>query len=251
MLANDSLRQRKIREVLLLLLDAYECAVDVGASVWDFALEVKQLRERGLNDNDLRWLTSKGYAEHALETTLLGDVKRYFRPAGPLKFTGKSCFVLSAAGVDVAIFFRTEAQAGSTPESACESEGVASKPVSAAIIQIRADADYGDPIPQPCPVWDSQRHELWLGNTLVKRFAQPSPNQEAVLAAFHEENWPACIADPLPPAPEIDPKRRLQDTIKALNNNQKTALLHFKGDGTGQGVVWELCRRNGQLRKSK
>ena len=35
-------------------------------------------------------------------------------------------------------------------------------------------------------------------------------------------------------------KRRLNDTIKCLNRGQVYRLLHFRGDGTGEGVLWEV-----------
>ena len=79
-----------------------------------------------------------------------------------------------------------------------------------------------------------------MGDVLVKQFKLPSPNQETVLMAFQEEGWPPRIDDPLPPHPELDPKRRLHDTIKCLNHNQQNRLIQFHGDGTGEGVLWEL-----------
>ena len=75
---------------------------------------------------------------------------------------------------------------------------------------------------------------------MVKVFKLPSPNQETVLMAFQEEGWPPKIDDPLPPHGDILPKRRLHDTIKSLNRNQKSRRLRFMGDGTGEGVCWEL-----------
>ena len=47
--------------------------------------------------------------------------------------------------------------------------------------------------------------------------------------------------DPLPMHPDMLPKRRLHDTIKSLNRNQKTAQIRFMGDGTGEGIRWELA----------
>jgi hypothetical protein len=98
------------------------------------------------------------------------------------------------------------------------------------------------------PVWDSLRHELRFGDSIVKQFKRPSPNQKAILMAFQEESWPVYIADPLSPQLDIDPKRRLNDTVKALNRNQKNPLLRFMGDGTGEGVVWEKKGTNGHSR---
>jgi hypothetical protein len=89
------------------------------------------------------------------------------------------------------------------------------------------------------PSWDGQRKELRLGEELVKQYRWPAVNQELVLAAFQEESWPPRIDDPIPAALTQDAKCRLQDTIKSLNRNQKRRLLHFRGDGTGEGILWE------------
>ncbi len=80
---------------------------------------------------------------------------------------------------------------------------------------------------------------LCLGRRIVKRFNRASPNQDLVLAAFEEESWPSHIYDPLPPKDECVAKKRLHDTIDWLNRNQVTQLLHFRGDGTGEGICWE------------
>ena len=90
------------------------------------------------------------------------------------------------------------------------------------------------------PKWDRDRRELRLGGHLVKVFKLPSPMQEAILMAFEEEHWPPKIDDPLPVHPDLIPKRRLHDTIKGLNRNQKSCLIRFTGDGTGEGIRWEL-----------
>ncbi len=80
-----------------------------------------------------------------------------------------------------------------------------------------------------------------MGAAVVKQYKVPAPNQERVLAAFEEEGWPVHIDDPLPPSNDQDPKRRLHDTINSLNRNQKRSLLRFIGDGSGQGLRWELA----------
>ena len=90
------------------------------------------------------------------------------------------------------------------------------------------------------PSWNRNSRTFWVGDELVKHFRVPSPNQEAVLDAFQEEDWPASIDDPLPPLMDQQPKLRLRDTIKRLNRNQATRLIRFHGDGTGQRVFWVL-----------
>ncbi len=82
---------------------------------------------------------------------------------------------------------------------------------------------------------------LFFAGKVVKQFRRRAINQELVLAAFEEECWPLRIFDPLTPQPCQDMKRRLNDTIKCLNRGQESPLLHFRGDGTGEGVLWEAC----------
>jgi len=99
------------------------------------------------------------------------------------------------------------------------------------------------------PRWDQERRQLWVGDCLIKHFKVPAKNQESILAAFHEEGWPARIDDPLSgglnkEGEPITPKQRLNDTITALNQSHKTPdILRFEGDGTGEGVVWTLEKR--------
>jgi hypothetical protein len=79
----------------------------------------------------------------------------------------------------------------------------------------------------------------------------PAPNQELILGCFEEEGWPPRIDDPLPPHPELAAKRRLHATITTLNRHHKHRLLRFLGDGSGEGVRWELLcppvNNNGSL----
>jgi hypothetical protein len=96
--------------------------------------------------------------------------------------------------------------------------------------------------PPVTPHWDPVTRVLRVGRRIVKQFRVPSPNQERVLTAFQEEGWPSHVDDPLPPVPDGCPKDRLRDTIRYLNKGQKNHLVRFHGDGTGEGVVWELTK---------
>jgi hypothetical protein len=79
----------------------------------------------------------------------------------------------------------------------------------------------------------------------VKRFQVPAASQEAILAAFEEEGWPAEIDDPLPPRPGADPVARLHEAVRGLNRAQVEAALRFRCVRNGQGVSWEP-RRGGR-----
>ncbi len=214
-------------EGLRLLLDAYRYAVDVGHSVWDFAVEIETLRQAGWTNNEFRWLICKGFARHAAETTTAQEEARSFRQprhASGLTFGAKTCFALTDAGFQ---FAAGVLESPSTPER------------QAALAAVPSGAEPSANGLQP--KWDPERQELRVGDKVVKQFKVPAANQERILAAFEEDGWPVRIDDPLPPTLEQDPKRRLHDTINSLNRNQKCHLLRFIGDGSGQGIRWELA----------
>jgi hypothetical protein len=90
------------------------------------------------------------------------------------------------------------------------------------------------------PHWDSATRQLRVGDVVIKEFHQPAENQVTLLTAFEEEGWPPRIDDPLPPSGGIDPKERLHEAIRRLNQHQITPKIRFAGDGTGRGVLWRL-----------
>lgn len=208
------------------LLRAYCYAVDTGSDIWDFAVEIAHLHSLGLTDSDLRWLARKGYVEHAREVTVQGHDGREFQTTGDLTFKKRTCFVLTADGVSKARDVN-ENEATLTDDVNGPGEG------------------NGQAVQSPLPHWGAETRELRMNGQVVKRFKWHAVNQEAVLAVFEEEGWPVRIDDPLPPQPEQDPKRRLSDTIKCLNRKQKNELIHFHGDGTGEGVTWEFVGHDG------
>jgi len=208
----------KIRTVLLQLAESYDYASDAGRDRWDFATEIGSLSGSGLTIADFRYLACKGYVEHAREITLPGDPGRTFRPEGELTFGEQTCFVLTEAGLAVARAARREKS----------------------VARRRRASDGNGRASVVLPHFDPKLRELRVGDQLVKHFKSPAPNQQVILSAFEEEGWPPRIDDPLPPHPDQDSKRRLNDTIKSLNRHQKSRLIHFEGDGTGEGVRWGL-----------
>ncbi len=218
----DAVVPPEIRSRLRLLLKAHDYARDVMRDVWDFAVEIRVLRAAGLTLSHFRWLTCKGYVEHAREITMPGRNSREFQRGGDLSFSARTCFVLTPAGLAVARAVRDQNGAHQGPQWCNGTTKRCARPAP------------------PTPRWDTERQEFYVGSRLVKAFKLPSPNQEAVLSAFQEEGWPPRIDDPLPPHLEIDPKRRLHDTIKSLNRSQKRRLIRFTGDGSGEGVGWTL-----------
>ena len=215
-----------VRVAFVQLLEAHELARASGRRALDFAAEITNLTELGITASVLRWLVCRGYAKCLREVTRSTDKERHFEPVNNLALSSQSCFVLSRKGMLLARAIR-ELKGIDSADGAAEN----------------GDSNGSEPLPSGlAPLWDARRRELRLARRLLKRFRVPAPNQEAVLAAFQEEGWPNCIDDPLPPKGELDPKRRLHDTIKALNRKhcQKPSLVHFLGNGTGENIVWEL-----------
>ncbi len=214
------------RQAMLMLLKAYDYAEEFNVSPWYFAVEICDLRAAGVMNNDLRWLISAFYVEHAQEVEFHAETARQFDSLCGLSFSDRSCFVLTEAGKEYALTFCGEREERPKHESL--------SPGSHRLFRRKGVA----------PHWDPERHELSVESCFVKRFKTPAMNQETILMAFEEESWPSRIDDPLPPLPEIDPRRRLHDAIKCLNRHQLHKLVHFRGDGTGEGIVWEFVDPN-------
>jgi hypothetical protein len=218
----------ELRRGLDQLARASDYAFDLDCPLWEFAVEIEQLVAQGMTTSDLRWLIKRGVVEHSCETTSSHDQDRKFKAAeGNLAFSRTTCFVLTDAGL---------AMLGRAPAKDRTCALADFVPVSAD----RNGRSQNGTQEAALPNWDPHSRTFRVGEHLVKRFRVPSPNQEAVLDAFQEESWPTSIDDPLPPVPYHHPKRRLRDTIKCLNLNQAARLIRFRGDGTGERVLWEL-----------
>jgi hypothetical protein len=202
------------------LLRAMDYAVDVGRSRWEFAVELAELQRLGLSTADCRWLACKGWVEIARELSATPGSPRRFKHDLHLSLSRRSCLILTDLGAA-----QVRRQLAEQLQRAQSTRGSAPAGQAAKLL---------------VPRWDRERHELRVAGQLVKQFRLPSPNQEKVLTALQEENWPVRIDDPLPPNKKLDAKQRLHDTIKNLNRHQKQRLVRFMGDGTGQGVRWEI-----------
>jgi hypothetical protein len=136
-------------------------------------------------------------------------------------------------------------------DSGWVASGRASKPGLGALPDAcePASGDSGsltEPFAPLTPVWDPNLSRLSLGDWVVKEYRTPAPNQQLILSVFQEEGWPPRIDDPLPPVPDLDPKRRLHETIISLNRHQRNRILRFSGDGHALGVRWEAIPIDGK-----
>ena len=223
-----------VRAGLALLWQARLYAQDAGTDLWDFALRTNKLYDAGLTISDLRWLVSKGFVQHAQETSIAGAPHRSFLPEQGIVFVPATCIVLTASGVALAELVMADSADPQTTTVLVEAQSV--------VGGMAPGIDGAEELDLK-PHWDSMRRELSLADAIVKRFRVPARNQETILCVFEEEGWPEHIDDPLPTHGHIDPQTRLHDTINRLNRCQTHSLLRFHGNGHGTGVRWELHRK--------
>jgi hypothetical protein len=214
-----------VLDALTQLVRASEYARDLGADPWQFALEWKLLSSQGLERSDVRWLVSRGYVELKREISVPAAFSRQFVDPDVPRLWNDTAFVLTDSGVAFARAFTDQPV---DTDSSPKHTPTAPAPV------LRQEAS-------PKPTWDRDRRELRYRGELVKAFRVPAPNQELILEAFEEEGWPEFIDDPLPPAADQDPHRRLQATIKSLNRRQAITLIRFRGNG-GERVFWQALK---------
>jgi hypothetical protein len=217
----------ELKRGLEALAEAHRFARDLNASLWDFAVEISELRRWRISNSGLRWLVLGGFAEHGIETTRSDSPKRTFRHPHRMLFGRRSCFVITERGAEQAQEIELAGlgrQAGKHVASTSVGNSVRNE----------------DPREAPLPKWDRNRHELMLGSTVVTRFKMPAAGPEAILTVFEESGWPQHIEDPLSPAGAQVPSLPLYDAVQCLNKTQKQPVLRFLADSANLGVRWEL-----------
>jgi hypothetical protein len=242
----------RVRSALNSLRDARLYAQRTGSDVWDFAVEINELKVHGLTTNDLRWLVSVNAIEHARDISQSSDQKRVFERCNNLSFGEDACFILTTRGLEIMSSEGFDERDDDRKDlgSAASSKGQNGQPYNGHSGQ----SNNGQPNnhlgenenghTDSVPTWNSAKRELMFMGQVIKRFKWPAPNQELVVKAFQEEGWPDLICDPLPPHDHVNPKTRLHDTIKCLNRGQLAELIRFHGNGDGKGVRWRRVTKS-------
>jgi hypothetical protein len=207
----------RMHQALRQLLNAHDFAGELGMDPWQFAVEVQGLRLAGLTTSDLRWLVCRRYVEHRLEQMQKGAAERRFHRAANLAITRRSCFILTPAGLELALE-HVDGHTGPSPF-----------PAPAAVRN-------GDPIAQAGPHWDEDTRILYWSGRPVKRYRYDAPNQEYVLRVFQSHDWTRSVEVQLPDDGGGSYKERLHDAIKHLNRSVRP-VLRFRQAGTW--VMWE------------
>lgn len=224
--------QKRLTRGLTLLLVATRYIEASHCDRCQLAIRRDELESAGFEALDCRWMIVRGFVDHLNETTFPGDQSRSFR-TGDAILSDRSCFVLTEKGTDFAQDLLNESEPQRDEQFPQREATLRWEVRESPAPTCSAGTDE-----QP-PQWDLDRQELWYSGRLIKRYRIPSPNQIAILSAFEEDEWPPRIDDPLPQHNEIDPRRRLNDTIRNLNRSRISPLIRFSGDGSGQGILWE------------
>ena len=88
------------------------------------------------------------------------------------------------------------------------------------------------------PRWDCRRRVLCFGGATVKTFRKHSRNQELLLQAFEEADWPGEIDDPLPWREDVIFEERLRETVKQLQRTVAPGTIRFGVTGSGRRAYW-------------
>src|SRR5262249_21321121 len=87
-----------VAEALAHLLRATEYARDIGVEPWQFAVEWRELKSRGLERTDVRWLVARKYVDLRRETSIPAAFQRVFVMHDIPRLTSDTAFVLTDAG---------------------------------------------------------------------------------------------------------------------------------------------------------
>jgi hypothetical protein len=193
----------KVHCALGILLEAFNSAGVSERDPWDFAVEIADLRAAGVTKAVLRLLIHNGLVEHEVERTTSGNRRRFSRSGG-MRFSDKSCFMLTEAG----------ARAARVPQA---------EPVLSTA---------------ETPYWNDANHTLFWRGQAIDHYKSDAPYQEAVVRAFEAQGWVRSVTVALPEDPGVSPKERLHNTIQNLNRKVRPHL-RFGQEGSGSRVYWE------------
>ncbi len=93
------------------------------------------------------------------------------------------------------------------------------------------------------PFYSSLQATLNFNGQVIKRFRHCSPNQQIILCSFQEMGWPFRIDAPLPFEPRVDPKERLANAVKRLNQHHSNiGVIRFRiNENSITWAVLEVC----------
>jgi hypothetical protein len=203
------------------LLVARISALEQNASARAQALPLSHFLAKGVPEQILLWMLYQHHIEHFQKIGPRTSARSEPQPVLSLRLQPTSSFALTDVGWAFADRFLSDILVPAE-------EGAFAEAWDQLLLGLLV------------PRYDTDHRLFTWGAYVLKQFRQPSPNQELILCAAEELGWPAWFDDPLPRRAGLRPKTRLHDTIKDLNRWQRPCLVHFKGNGDGSRLGWEL-----------
>jgi hypothetical protein len=155
----------------------------------------------------VQWLANEGLAEHRAETTRAGAKKRTFRQDGAVRISAHVCFVITQAGLRVAL-------------TMCEA--LHSRDSGACLT----------------PRWDPATRQLTYRGRLVKPLAPAATTQGALLEACEQARWVNPIPNPWAEMPPGKRSRHLRRALNHLNSNHQETHIHFSSRDKARIFLW-------------
>jgi hypothetical protein len=210
-----------VRSALMQLQEAYELARSENLPIEEFAIRLSSLIQGGGSAAAAQWLVNSRYARLTAEDGTVDSSGSFVRNRprnGPL--SNHSRLTLTERGLELA--------------RGCNGTTDVELSVTSTSLSTMK------------PHWHRKKRELWVGNQLIKRFTKTAKNQHLIMEVFEEEGWPPSIDDPFPGGTHQEKRKRLNNAVDRLNHGHLLPLLRFHTNGTGDGIRWEFCQRNGQ-----
>ena len=182
-----------------------------------------ELRRRGMNNTDYRWLVHRCWARLAREVKAgPGETRRFQYDVGAIDRPPH----LPHAHPDGLLPVQS-------PGVGCRQE-VARQPTGRLTRRPRS--------PGGAPLGRRPSRIAAGVAGIIKQFKKPSPNQEIILTVLEEEKWPARIDDPLTSSKAVDAKQPLCTIRSRISTGTRSIVScgFMPEDGTGQGIRWEF-----------
>jgi hypothetical protein len=198
-----------LRSALLQLQEAYELASSENRPIEEFAIRLSSLILGGSSAPAVQWLLNGGYVQQVLDIRS----RRLEKSLANGSLLDRSCLVATVSGQALARALNAQPKVRSEP--------------------VRG----GKPLK---PAWNKETSELRVGAQVVKCYTRPAPNQFLILQTLQELKWKPHADDPLPVSGDLDPRKRLTNTVQRLNRGQINPLIRFHVDSNGKGIRWEF-----------
>jgi hypothetical protein len=226
------------------LLKARNNSLENSLSPWAKPLCIAHSCPRDMPEPVFLWMVYQNHVVH-----IAGDLSKARLSSGRLATTSlcltpSSFYVLTDEGAAFATeitetTYRALVNDGHTEDRLLENDNLDASDVPAcgSFLQVVLNEVQLSPLR---PRYDTENRVFRWGNHILKHFKQRRGPQELVLMAAEELNWPDWFDDPLTKLPGKNAKVRLHDTIKDLNRRQRAPLIHFRANGNGKRIGWEL-----------